>query len=51
MPMGRALIRTLGNLAPHSSRAKIKGRRMLGIEVSTLFPLDQSALGVKASDT
>ena len=28
-----------------------KGRRMLGMAVSTLFPLGQSAFGVKASDT
>ena len=32
-------------------RAKTKGRRMLGMAVSTLFPQDQSALSVKASDT
>ena len=49
MQMGRALTRTVGNLTPHSSRAKIKGRRMLGMAVSILFLQDQSALGVKAS--
>ena len=48
MPMQKASIRTEGNPVPHSSRAKIKGRRMLGMAVSTLFPQDQSALGVKA---
>ena len=31
-----------------SLRAKTKGRRMLGMAVSTLFPQDQSASGVKA---
>ena len=36
--MGRALIKTVGNLAPHSSKAKTKERRMLGMTVSTLFP-------------
>ena len=49
MPMGRALTRTIGNLVPHSSRAKIKGKRMLGVVVSTLFAQDLSALGVKVS--
>ena len=48
--MGRALTRTVGDLAPHSSRTKTKGKRMLGMAVSTLFPQDQSALGVKALD-
>ena len=41
MPMGRASTRTVGNLVLLSSRAKIKGRRMLGLAVSTLFPQDQ----------
>ena len=45
-----ALTRTIGNLVLLSSRAKTKGRRMLGMAVSTLFPQDQSALGVKALD-
>ena len=52
MPMGRALIRTIGNLVPHSSKAKIKGKTMLGMVgmvVSTLFPQDLSVLGVKVS--
>ena len=44
MQMGRASTKIVGNLVPHSSRAKIKGKRMLGID-----PQDQSALGVKAS--
>ena len=34
-----------------SSRVKTKGRRMLGMAVSTLFLQDLSALGVKASVT
>ena len=50
MPMGRALTRTIGNPVLLSSRAKIKGRRILGMVVSTLLPQDQSALGVKALD-
>ena len=50
MPMGRALTRTVGNPVLLSSRAKIKGRRMLGMVFSTLLPQDQSALGVKALD-
>ena len=33
--------------SPHSSKPKIKGKRMLGMEVSILFLQDQSALGVK----
>ena len=47
---GRASTRTVGNLILLSSRAKIKGRRMLGMAVSTLFLQDQSALGFKALD-
>ena len=38
MPTGRASIRTVGNLVPYSSRAKIKGKMMLGMAVSTLYP-------------
>ena len=49
MPMGMASIKTVGNPVLLSSRAKIKGRRMLGMTVSTLFPKDLSALGVKVS--
>ena len=48
MQMGKAS-RTVGNLVPHSSKAKIKGKRMLEMEVSTLYPQDQSALDVKVS--
>ena len=44
-----ASTRTVGNPVPHSSRAKIKGKRMLGVVVSTPFPQDQSPLGVKVS--
>ena len=49
--MGRVSTRTVGNLVLFSSRVKIKGRRMLRMEVNTLFPQDPSALGVKTSDT
>ena len=48
--MGRASTRTVSNLVPFSSKAKIKGRRILGMVVSTLFPQDQSALGDTALD-
>ena len=48
---GRALTRTIGNLVLLNSKAKTKGKRMLGMAVSTLFPQDPSALGVKASVT
>ena len=51
MPMGKSLTRTVGNLVLLSLRAKTRGRRMLGMTVSTLFPQDPSALGVKASET
>ena len=34
-----------------NSRTKTKERRMLGMGVNTLFPQDQSALGIKASIT
>ena len=50
MLMGRVSTRIVGNLVLLSSRAKINGRRMLGMAVSTLFPQDQSASGVKALD-
>ena len=49
--MERVSTRTVGNLVFLSSRVKIMGRRMLGMTVSTLFPQDLSALGVKASVT
>ena len=51
MAMERVSIRTVGNLVLLSSRVKTKGRRMLGMAVSTLFPQDPSALGVKDSVT
>ena len=51
MPMGRVSTKTVGNPVLLSSSVKIKGRRMLGMAVSTLFPQDPSALGVKASIT
>ena len=51
MPMGKASTRTVGNLVPLSVRAKTKGRRMLGMAVSILFPQDLSVLGVKTLDT
>ena len=51
MPMGRASTRTVVNPVPHSSRAEIKGKNMIGMEVNTLFPQDQSVLGAKASVT
>ena len=38
MPMQRASTRTVGNPIPHSSRPKIKGKKMLGMAVSTRFP-------------
>ena len=51
MPMERASTRTIGNLVLLSSRVKTKGRRMIGMAVSTLFPQGLSALGVKVSVT
>ena len=47
----RASTRAVGNPVLLSSRSKTKGRRMQGMVVSTLFPQDLSALGVKASVT
>ena len=47
MPMRRASIRTVGNPVLLSSRVKTKGRMILGMTVSTLFPQDPSVLGVK----
>ena len=49
--MGKASTGTVGNLALLSSRVKTKGRGKLGMVVSTLFPQDLSALGVKVSVT
>ena len=51
MPMERASTRTIGNLVLLSLKVKTKGRRMLRMAVSTLFPQDLSALGVKTSVT
>ena len=50
MPMLKDLTKTASSPVRLSSRAKTKARRMLRMTVSTLFPQDQSALGVKASD-
>ena len=47
MPTQKDLTMTKSNLVLHSSRAKTKGRMMLGMAVSTLFPPDQSVLVVK----
>ena len=47
--MVRASTRTVGDLVLLSLKAKTKGRRMLGMTVSTLFSQELSALGVKAS--
>ena len=47
---GKALTRIVGNPVLLSSKANKKGRVMLGVAVSTLFPQDQSASGVKALD-
>ena len=50
MPMQKHLTRTKSNPVLHNSRAKIKGRKMLGMAVSTVFPSDQSTLDVKVLD-
>ena len=47
----KGFTRTVSNLVLLNSKVKIKGRRMLRMEVSTLFPLDQSASDVKILDT
>ena len=49
--MERVSTRIAGNLVLLNLKAKTKGRRMLRKVVSTLFPLDLSALGVKGSIT
>ena len=49
--MERASTKTVGNPVLFNAIAKIKGRRMLRMAVSTLFPQDLSALGVKVSVT
>ena len=51
MPMLKDLTKTASNPTRLSSRAKTKGRKMLGMAVNTLFPQDQNALGVKDLDT
>ena len=51
MPIGGTLIRTAGNPVHLSLKGKTKGRMMLRKVVGTLFPLDLSILGVKASVT
>ena len=48
MQMEKASTRIAGNSVLLSVKAKTKGRRMLRKVVSTLFPQDLSALGVKA---
>ena len=50
MPMQKDSTGIESNPVLHNSRAKKKGRRMLGMAFSTLFPPDQSALDVKALD-
>ena len=49
MQMEKVSTRTAGNPVLLSIKGKTKGRRMLRKVVSTLFPQDLSALGVKAS--
>ena len=51
MPMEKASTKTENSPALLNSRVQIKGRRMSRMAVSTLFQLDQNALGVKALDT
>ena len=51
MPMLKDLTKTASSPVCLSSRAKTKGRRMLEMAVSTLFPQDLSVLDVKALDT
>jgi len=50
MSMQKDSTRTKSNLVLYNSRAKVKGRRMLRMTVSTLFPPDQSASNVKVLD-
>ena len=49
--MERVSTRIAGNPVLLSLKAKTKGRKMLRKVVSTLFPQDLSALGVKTSVT
>ena len=51
MPIQKDLTRTESNPVLHSSRDKIKGRRMLGMAISTLFPPNQNASDIKVLDT
>ena len=50
MPTRKDLIRIESNPVLHNLGAKIKGKMMLGMAVSTLFPPDQSTSNVKALD-
>ena len=47
----KASTRTVDSQVLLNLRVKTKGRRMLGMTISTLFPHDQSGLDVKASVT
>ena len=49
MPTEGTSTRTAGNLVLLSLKDRTKGRRILRKVVSTLFPQDLNALGVKAS--
>ena len=51
MPTGGTSTRIAGNPVLLRLKGKTKGRRMVKKVVSTLFPLDLSVLGVKASGT
>ena len=51
MPTRGTSTRTAGNLVLLRLKGKTKGRRMLRNVVNTLFSLDLSVLGVKASGT
>ena len=46
-PMRKDLRMTESNPVLHNSKAMIKGRRMLGMAINTMFPLDQSASDIK----
>ena len=50
MSMQKDSTRIKSNLVLYNSRAKVKGRMMLGMTVSTLFLPDQSASNVKVLD-
>ena len=51
MSMLKDLTKFASSLACLNSRTRTKERKMLGMVVSTLFPQDQNALDVKASNT